>query len=81
MSIAQGEPGLRQDARLRVRIPNHAVREEEFAVATLTTTVFYLLVGIGILVEVLRRLGLAFVEVRKAEQADHDAGRDGPVST
>ena len=82
-----------------MRIPNHAVREEEFAGATLTTTsvsdpdlvlqdgwlklftVFYLLVGIGILVEVLRRLGLAFVEVRKAERADHDAGRDGPVST
>jgi hypothetical protein len=38
-------------------------------------------VGIGILVEILRRLGLAFVEVRKQERADHDAGRDGPAST
>jgi voltage-gated potassium channel len=44
-------------------------------------TVFYLLVGIGILVEILRRLGLAFVEVRKQERADHDAGRDGPAPT
>ena len=44
-------------------------------------TVLYLLVGIGILVEILRRLGLAFVEVRKQEQAEHDAGRDRPAST
>ena len=32
-------------------------------------TVFYLLIGIGILVEILRRLGLAFVTVRAQEQA------------
>ena len=44
-------------------------------------TVFYLLVGIGILVEILRRLGLAFVEVRKQERADGDGGRGGPAST
>lgn len=44
-------------------------------------TVFYLLIGIGILVEILRRLGLAFVEVRKQEKADRDAGQDGPAST
>jgi hypothetical protein len=30
-------------------------------------TVFYVLVGIGILVEILRRLGLAFVTVRAAD--------------
>ncbi len=59
-----------------------------FAVATLTTssiagqvlrdgwmklvTVFYILIGIGILVEIVRRLGLAFVEVRR-----RDVGRIG----
>jgi hypothetical protein len=32
-------------------------------------TVFYLLIGIGILVEILRRLGLAFVTVRAEEKA------------
>jgi len=31
-------------------------------------TEFYLLIGIGILVEILRRLGLAFVEIRSAEK-------------
>ena len=31
-------------------------------------TVFYLLIGIGIPVEILRRLGLAFVVVRKQER-------------
>lgn len=40
-------------------------------------TVLYLLVGIGILVEILRRLGRAFVEVRKLERAD----REGPPAT
>jgi hypothetical protein len=38
-------------------------------------TVFYLLIGIGILVEVLRRLGLAFVAVRAEEQAAKSAER------
>jgi Ion channel len=33
-------------------------------------TVFYLLIGIGILVEILRRLGAAFVTVRQAERAE-----------
>jgi hypothetical protein len=32
-------------------------------------TVFYLLVGIGILVELIRRLGVAFVAVRELEKA------------
>ncbi|HEX6582802.1 MAG TPA: potassium channel family protein [Thermoleophilaceae bacterium] len=32
-------------------------------------TILYQLIGIGILVEILRRLGLAFVVVRKQEQA------------
>ena len=30
-------------------------------------TILYQLIGIGILVEILRRLGSAFVQVRKAE--------------
>jgi hypothetical protein len=41
-------------------------------------TVFYQLIGIGILVEILRRLGFAFVairaEEREAEPAEEDAG-------
>jgi hypothetical protein len=32
-------------------------------------TVLYQLVGIGILVEILRRLGVAFITVRKQEKA------------
>ena len=36
-------------------------------------TVFYLLIGIGILVEVLRRLGASFVAVRAAEERAADA--------
>lgn len=43
--------------------------------------VLYLLVGIGILVDILRRLGLGFVEVRKQERAEHDAAREGPAPT
>ena len=39
-------------------------------------TVFYLLIGIGILVEILRRLGAAFVTVRRAE--DRDAASEKP---
>ena len=39
-------------------------------------TMLYQLVGIGVLVELLRRLGVAFVEVRNA--AEQDAGRDSP---
>jgi hypothetical protein len=31
-------------------------------------TVFYILIGIGILVEIVRRLGFAFVEVRREEK-------------
>jgi hypothetical protein len=37
-------------------------------------TVLYQLIGIGILVEVLRRLGLAFITVRKQERADLPPG-------
>jgi hypothetical protein len=33
-------------------------------------TVFYLLIGIGVLVEILRRLGFAFVAVRGESKAD-----------
>jgi hypothetical protein len=43
-------------------------------------TVFYLLIGIGILVEVLRRLGAAFVVVREQERAAHKATRGGPAA-
>jgi hypothetical protein len=42
-------------------------------------TIFYQLVGIGILVEILRRLGLAFVRVRAAEHAA--GGERGPGPT
>jgi Na+/H+ antiporter NhaD/arsenite permease-like protein len=44
-------------------------------------TVLYLLVGIGILVEILRRLGLAFVAVRRQERAGEDSEREGPAPT
>jgi hypothetical protein len=44
-------------------------------------TVLDLLIGIGILVEILRRLGRAFVEVRKQEHAGQDAERDRPAPT
>ena len=40
-------------------------------------TVFYLLIGIGILVEILRRLGIAFVVVRAEEQAAKAAKKAG----
>jgi hypothetical protein len=42
-------------------------------------TVFYLLIGIGILVEILRRLGFAFVTVRAEEKkaAKDSASRHG----
>jgi hypothetical protein len=33
-------------------------------------TVFYILVGIGILVELVRQIGFAYVEVRRAEKAE-----------
>jgi hypothetical protein len=39
-------------------------------------TVFYLLVGIGILVEILRRLGLGSVAVREQERTAKAAGQD-----
>lgn len=43
-------------------------------------TVFYLMIGIGILVEILRRLGIAFVIVRAKERADGEAGEgEGPL--
>jgi hypothetical protein len=37
-------------------------------------TVFYLLIGIGILVEILRRLGAAFVAVRAEDTARSTGG-------
>jgi Ion channel len=41
-------------------------------------TVFYLLIGIGILVEVLRRLGLAFLAMSAEEEAAKAAEKGGP---
>ncbi|HEX2466641.1 MAG TPA: hypothetical protein VHJ54_00390 [Solirubrobacterales bacterium] len=32
-------------------------------------TVFYVLIGIGILVEIVRRFGMAFVEIRREERS------------
>jgi hypothetical protein len=43
-------------------------------------TVFYLLIGIGILVEILRRLGIAFVAVRMEERSAKAAGKDGAAT-
>jgi len=40
-------------------------------------TVFYILVGIGILVELARRVGFAFVEVHRQDQAAKHAKQDG----
>jgi hypothetical protein len=42
-------------------------------------TVFYILIGIGILVEVLRQLGTAFVAVRVEDQAARRARRGKPT--
>jgi Na+/H+ antiporter NhaD/arsenite permease-like protein len=41
--------------------------------------VLYQLVGIGILVEILRRLGFGFVTVRAQERASTAAGEPGPA--
>jgi hypothetical protein len=43
-------------------------------------TVFYLLIGVGILVEILRRLGAAFVVVRKQEKASGESESGGPAT-
>jgi hypothetical protein len=40
-------------------------------------TIFYLLIGIGILVEILRRLGLASVAIREEERAAKAGARTG----
>jgi Ion channel len=44
-------------------------------------TVFYILVGIGILVELARQLGFAYIEVRRAERAAKAAKADQPADT
>jgi hypothetical protein len=44
-------------------------------------TVFYILVGIGILVELARQLGFAYVEVRRAERAAKTAKADHAAGT
>lgn len=41
-------------------------------------TVFYILIGIGILVEVIRRLGVAFVATRIEESRREAAGKAEP---
>jgi hypothetical protein len=64
----------------------YAVREEDFlqvftagpflaALGTLT----YQLIGIGILVEILRRLGRAFIEVREQEKESPPAPSSPPA--
>jgi hypothetical protein len=53
-----------------------------FAIATLTNkifTVFYILIGIGILVELVRQVGFAFVEVRREDQAAKQAKKDAKL--
>ena len=42
-------------------------------------TIFYQLIGIGILVEILRRLGLSFIEVRKQEKESTPAPSSPPA--
>ena len=44
-------------------------------------TVFYILIGIGILVEIVRRLGFAFVEVRREEKAATEMKTAPPPGT
>ena len=41
-------------------------------------TAFYVLTGIGILVEIARRLGLAFIEVRQQDKRSTGAQLDHP---
>jgi hypothetical protein len=42
-------------------------------------TVFYILIGIGILVEIVRRLGFGFVEARRQEKAEKGRPGEGRV--
>jgi hypothetical protein len=44
-------------------------------------TVFYILVGIGILVELVRQVGFAYVEVRRSEKAAKAAKADHAAET
>jgi hypothetical protein len=44
-------------------------------------TVFYVLVGIGVLVEIVRQLGFAYVEVRRAEKAAKADNAGNPAET
>jgi Ion channel len=44
-------------------------------------TVFYILVGIGILVELARQLGFAYIEVRRTERAAKAAKADQAAET
>ena len=39
-------------------------------------TIFYVLIGIGILVELARQVGFAFVEVNRQDKADKQADKD-----
>jgi hypothetical protein len=43
--------------------------------------VFYILIGIGILVEIVRRLGFAFVEVRREEKGATEMKTAPPPGT
>jgi hypothetical protein len=42
-------------------------------------TVFYILIGIGILVEIVRRFGVAFIEIRRQEKAGDEPRRAPPL--
>jgi hypothetical protein len=64
-----------------VRAVRYAVREEDFLPEPELVlqqgwlkiyTIFFQLIGIGILVEILRRLGAAFVAVRQQERPGSD---------
>jgi hypothetical protein len=44
-------------------------------------TIFYILVGIGILVELVRQVGFAYVEVRREEKAAKTARADHAAET
>lgn len=44
-------------------------------------TIFYQLIGIGVLVEILRRLGFAFVAVRSEERAQAQADGPSPLAS
>jgi hypothetical protein len=69
------EPGLESRRRLLLRsrdATTSSIADPELTITGAPIkvfTVFYILVGIGILVELARQLGFAYVQVRREEQA------------